>query len=290
MKKGLLKGLAIAVALTFVLGGCGTSDSSNSTAANTADSTTTSDAAKDNQGSDKSWDKVKEKGEFVLGLDENFPPMGFKDDSGEIVGYDIDLATEVCSRLGVALNIQPINWDAKDVELNTGNIDCIWNGFTIKEDRKKTILFTEPYMDNQQVLVVKGDSPYNTIDDLKGKKVSLQAGSSAADALNSRADFKGTLKEVAELKDNALCLMDLETGATDAVVMDEIVARYYIQMKKDNYKVLDGLTSEQYGIGFRINDVALMNKVQDTLKEMAKDGTIKTISEKWFGKDISTIK
>ena len=289
MKKGLLKGLAIAVALTFVLGGCGTSDSSNSTAANTADSTT-SDAAKDNQGSDKSWDKVKEKGEFVLGLDENFPPMGFKDDSGEIVGYDIDLATEVCSRLGVTLKIQPINWDAKDVELNTGNIDCIWNGFTIKEDRKKTILFTEPYMDNQQVLVVKGDSPYNTIDDLKGKKVSLQAGSSAADALNSRADFKDTLKEVAELKDNSLCLMDLETGATDAVVMDEIVARYYIQMKKDNYKVLDGLTSEQYGIGFRINDVALMNKVQDTLKEMAKDGTIKTISEKWFGKDISTIK
>lgn len=240
--------------------------------------------------SDKSWDKVKEKGEFVLGLDESFPPMGFRDDNNEIVGYDIDLAKEVASRLGITLKLQPINWDTKDQELNTGNIDCIWNGFTIKEDRKETILFSDPYMNNQQVLVVLADSSYSTQADLAGKTVALQAGSSAKDALDSKADFKASLKEVVELKDNTTCLMDLQAGGVDAVAMDEIVARYYVQVKGDKYKVLDeGLTSEEYGIGFRKTDEQLMKKVNDTLKEMAKEGKIAEISNKWFGKDISTI-
>lgn len=266
-KRILIKILAGVMAAAFAFTGCGSS--------NTAD---------------KSWDKVKEKGEFVLGLDESFPPMGFRDDNNEIVGYDIDLANEVAKRLDIKLKIQPINWDSKDQELNTGNIDCIWNGFTINEDRKANILFSDPYMNNQQVLVVKADSSYKSQADLAGKIVSLQAGSSAADALNSKADFKASLKEVVELKDNATCLMDLQTGNADAVVMDEIVARYYVQMKGEKYKVLDdALAAEEYGIGFRKADVQLMTKVNDTLKEMAKDGKIAEISNKWFGKDISTI-
>jgi polar amino acid transport system substrate-binding protein len=145
-------------------------------------------------------------------------------------------------------------------------------------------------MNNQQVMVVLADSNYKTLADLKDKSVALQASSSAADALNSKADFKATLKEVVELKDNNLCLMDLKTGNVDAVAMDEIVARYYIQMKSEKYRVLDeGLTKEEYGIGFRKADVQLMTNVNDTLKEMAKDGKMAEISNKWFGKDISTV-
>ncbi len=268
MKKGLfIKVLAGIMAAAFLLSGCGSSDTA-----------------------DKSWDKVKEKGQLVLGLDESFPPMGYRDDNNEIVGYDIDLAKEVAARLGVELKLQPINWDSKDQELNTGNIDCIWNGFTIKEDRKENILFSDPYMKNQQVLVVMADSAYNTQADLAGKSVALQAASSASNALDSKAEFKASLKEVVELPDNTKCLMELQTNNVDAVVMDEVVARYFVQIKGDKYRILDeGLAAEEYGIGFRKNDVQLMTKVNDTLKDMAQDGKAIEISNKWFGKDISII-
>jgi polar amino acid transport system substrate-binding protein len=290
VKKGfVVKVLAGIMAATFALAGCGSTDNSkSSTEASVSDSSTASTGS--TVASDKSWDKVKEKGEFVLGLDESFPPMGFRDENNEIVGYDIDLAKEAAKRMGVKLKIQPINWDSKDQELNTGNIDCIWNGFSITEDRKANILFSDPYMNNQQVLVVKADSSAKTLADLAGKTVGLQADSSAKDALNAKADFKATLKEVVELKDNNTCLMDLQAGNVEAVAIDEIVARYYIKMKNGKFKILDeSLASEKYGVGFRKNDVQLMNKVNDTLKDMAKDGKIAEISNKWFGKDISTI-
>ncbi|QNU67925.1 amino acid ABC transporter substrate-binding protein [Ruminiclostridium herbifermentans] len=273
MKKSLLvKVLSGVMAVAFLFAGCGNTDKAGS------------------NGADKSWDEIKEKGELVLGLDDSFPPMGYRDDNNEIVGYDIDLAKEVASRLGIELKLQPINWDTKDQELNTGNIDCIWNGMTITDTLKKVVLFSDPYMNNQQVLVVMADSSYQTKEDLAGKSIALQAGSSAKIALESKEDFKASLKEVVELKDNTLCMMDLQTGNVDAVLMDEIVARYFIQMKGEKYRVLDeGLAAEEYGIGFRKNDVQLMTKINDTLKEMAADGTITKISEKWFGKDISTI-
>lgn len=283
MKKNMLfKVLVCVMVAIFAFTGCGSTDK-----ASTGSSTAVESSA---AVVDQSWAKVKEKGEFVLGLDESFPPMGFRDEKNEIVGYDVDLAKEVATRLGIKLKLQPINWDTKDQELNTGNIDCIWNGFTIKEDRKVNILFSDPYMNNQQVLVVKADSSYTSQADLAGKSVALQAGSSAADALASKADFKASLKEVVELKDNTTCLMDLQAGNVDAVVMDEIVARYFVQMKGEKYKVLDdGLAAEEYGIGFRKADTELMTKVNDTLKDMAKDGKIEEISNKWFGKNISTI-
>ncbi len=300
-KRSLSKVLVCVIAAAFTFAGCGanngaisestsapSSAASSSTAA--AGTSAAGTAAESTAAPDLSWDKVKEKGEFVLGLDESFPPMGFRDEKNNIVGYDADLAQEVANRLGVKLKLQPINWDTKEQELNTGNIDCIWNGFTITKERKENILFSDPYMNNQQILLVLADSKYKTLADLKGKSVALQAASSAADALNGKADFKSTLKEVVELKDNNLCLMDLKTGNVDAVAMDEIVARYYIQMKSEKYKVLDeGLSAEQYGVGFRKADVQLMTKVNDTLKEMVKDGKMAEISNKWFGKDISTI-
>ena len=239
---------------------------------------------------DNSWEEIKEKGEFVLGLDDSFPPMGFRDENGEIVGFDIDLAKEVCNRLGIELVLQPINWSAKEQELNTKNIDCIWNGLTITPERQEVILFTKPYMRNRQVLVVRADSNYAALADLAGKKLGIQAGSSANDALNKAVDFKASLGQVIEFDDNMTALMDLEQGGVDVVLMDEIVARFYIQQRSKNYRVLDeALAGEEYGVGFRKEDRALMEKIEETLIAMAKDGIMAAISERWFGEDITII-
>src|SRR5690554_2056 len=245
---------------------------------------------KDDADVDNSWKQVKAKGEFVLGLDDSFPPMGFRDENGEIVGFDIDLAKEVCSRLGVELILQPINWSAKEQELNTKNIDCIWNGLTITPERREVILFTKPYMKNRQVLVVRADSDYAALADFAGKKLGIQAGSSANDALNNATEFKASLGQVVEFDDNMTALMDLEQGGVDVVLMDEIVARFYIQQRSKNYRVLDeALAGEEYGIGFRKEDQALMEKIEETLIAMAEDGTMAAISERWFGEDITII-
>ena len=242
------------------------------------------------QSGDNSLQKVLDKGEFILGLDDSFPPMGFRDENNEIVGFDIDLAREVTNRLGVKLITQPIDWNAKEQELNTGNIDCIWNGFTITEERKKQLNFTDPYVDNSQVAVVKGDSPYRTLKDLAGKKVGIQAGSSAADAVYGAVDFSASLKQVVEVKDNLTALMDLEIGGVDAVVLDLFVANDNITRSGKDFRILsEALTTEEYGVGFRKNDNALRDKVQAILNEMAKDGTMATISTKWFGADITVV-
>jgi len=239
---------------------------------------------------DNSWEKIKEKGVLVLGLDDNFPPMGFRDGKGEIIGFDIDVAREVCSRLGIELKLQPIDWSAKEQELNSGNIDCIWNGFTITEERKENVLFTEPYMKSRQIIIVLANSPYNQLSDLEGKKLGLQAESSADDALNASEDFKSKLKEVVYFDDNYMAFMDLVKGGVDAVLMDEPAAKYYMQLINNNIRIFDKeLAIEQYGIGFRKSDKALMQKVQETLKEMAKDGKLAEISNKWFGEDITII-
>ncbi|MFA9399431.1 MAG: amino acid ABC transporter substrate-binding protein [Clostridiaceae bacterium] len=268
MKKKILALTVTAIMAIGLLAGCGNSSDENA----------------------DSWTKVSDKGEFILGLDDSFPPMGYRDDDDNIVGFDIDVAKEVFTRLDIKLTMQPISWDAKEQELNTGNIDAIWNGFTITPDKEEELLFSEPYMRNRQVLVVTGDSNVKTLADLKGKTLEIQAGSSAADALNASADFKDSLKDVLEVKDNVLALMDLEKGGTDAVLMDEIVARYFIEQNNKDYKVLDeALSKEEYGIGFRKDDKELMEKVQETLNEMAEDGTLADISNTWFGEDITTV-
>jgi len=247
-------------------------------------------AGKTDSGTDNSLKIVVEKGVLVLGLDDAFPPMGFRDDNNEIVGYDIDLAKEATRRMGVKLALQPIDWNAKEQELNTGKIDCIWNGFTMTAEREKAMSFTKPYLKNAQVVVVRKDSGHRTLADLKGKSVGLQAGSSAADAVEGAAEFKAAIKDVIEFKDNLTALMDLEVKGVDAVVMDLFVANDNINRSGKAYAILaETLAPENYGVGFRKGDLALMDKVQSTLEEMAKDGTIATISSKWFGADISVV-
>ncbi|HSD21665.1 MAG TPA: amino acid ABC transporter substrate-binding protein [Anaeromyxobacter sp.] len=239
---------------------------------------------------DTSLQAVKTKGSLVLGLDDSFPPMGFRNDDNQIVGYDIDLATEVAKRLGVKLVPQSIDWNAKEQELNTRKIDCIWNGFTITDERKKAMTFTKPYLRNAQVVVVKKGSGYSTLASLKGKKVGLQAGSSAADALEAATAFRASLKEVVEFKDNLTALMDLEARGVDAVVMDLIVAEDNIKRSGKAYTVLkESLAPEVFGVGFRKNDLALRDAVQGALEAMAADGTLAKVTTKWFGSDISVV-
>lgn len=239
---------------------------------------------------DKSLENVLAKKKLVLGLDDSFPPMGFRNEANEIVGYDIDLAREVCFRLGIELAPQPIDWNAKEQELATGEIDCIWNGFTITEERKQALTFTRPYLKNAQVIVVKTDAPYTTLADLSGKKGGLQAGSSSVDALEDAPDFKASLTEVIEYKDYLTALMDLDVGGVDAIIIDLVVANDNINRSGKAFRILEEtLGAEEFGIGFRKGDLALANKVWETLEAMAKDGTLAQITTTWFGTDISII-
>lgn len=234
---------------------------------------------------------IKGRGVFVLGLDDSFPPLGFRSDDNEIVGYDIDLAKEVAKRLGVDFRAQPIDWDAKEMELETGKIDCIWNGFTITEDRKNALSFTEAYLNNDQVLVVRADCGINSLADAKDKIIGIQSGSSAQEAVDDNAAFASSISKLIMFKDNITALNDLDIGGVDGVVMDSVVANYSITQTKKPFKVIDeSLANEGYGIGFRKNEPELRDAVWNILKEMQKDGTVTAISQKWFGRDISTIK
>lgn len=176
---------------------------------------------------DDSLKKIKDKGTFILGLDDSFPPMGFRDENDTVVGFDIDLATEVCKRMGVELVVQPIDWDSKELELETGRIDCIWNGLSITDERLAAMYFAKPYIANKQIIIVPEGSEIKAVADLKGKKVGLQKGSSALDALNANPVSK-ELGELVELQDNVTVYSELKAGRIDAFVVDEVVGRYLI--------------------------------------------------------------
>ena len=221
---------------------------------------------------------------FIVGFDAEFPPYGFKDDSGNYTGFDLDLAKEVCERNNWTFKAQPIDWDAKDAEIDSGSIDCIWNGFTI-DGRENDYTWSDPYFDNKQVFIVKSNSGINSIDDLNGKTVETQKDSSALAALNGdNKTIKDTFGTLTEVADYNTAFMDLESGACDAIAMDIGVGEYDIKNKgnPDDFKVLDdAITTEKYGIGFKKGNDDLKNKVQDTLNEMFKDGTVAKIAQKY---------
>lgn len=295
MKK-TLSILLTAIMMTSALAGCAGNTATTDTNSNANTNTNADSNASASTKEDKSWEEVKNAGQFVLGLDDSFPPMGYTDpETGEIVGFDIDLAKEVCKRLGIKLVTQPINWDTKEMELDNGNIDCIWNGFTYTDERAEQMNLSQAYMKNTQVIMVKNDSEYNAREDLSGKTVAVQTGSSGENAVNGTEDFKNSLGDVISTDTYLNAIMELDNGTVDAVVLDEKVAETYTK-DGDKYKLLqkngadDYLTEEEYVIGFRKNDEALKNKVIDTLKEMAADGTTAKISTDWFGEDITTLK
>lgn len=284
MKK-LAKLIAVMALVPAMLAGCGNSSS-------TADETTTAadtDAAavtEEATGEDNSLQKVLDSGEFILGLDATFKPMGYTDENDEIVGFDIDCAEEVCARLGVKLVKQPIDWDTKEQDLDSGKIDCIWNGMSINASRQEVMNLSEPYMKNEMVFVVTADSAIASQADLDGKTVAVQSGSTAQEILEN-AGLNITENALAT---NVECLQQLELNLVDAVFMDSVVANYEIKESGKDYVLLsDGLEEEEYAIGFRKNDQALRDKVQQTLSEMKADGKLGEISEKWFGSDITTV-
>ena len=221
---------------------------------------------------------------FIVGFDAEFPPYGYKDDSGNYTGFDLDLAKEVCERNNWTFKAQPIDWDAKDAELESGSIDCIWNGFTI-DGRENDYTWSNPYFDNKQIFVVKNDSNIKTIADLSGKTVETQKDSSALAALQGdNKTIASTFATLTEVADYNTAFMDLESGACDAVAMDIGVAEYDIDKKdnSDDYSILnESITTEKYGIGFKKGNDALKDKVQSTLDEMFKDGTVVKIAEKY---------
>ncbi|WP_407408336.1 amino acid ABC transporter substrate-binding protein [Enterocloster sp.] len=230
-----------------------------------------------------------EGGTLIVGFDQDFPPMGFMGDDGEYTGFDLELAQEAAKRLGLEYKPQPIAWDAKDMELESGNIDCIWNGFTMT-GREDGYTWSEPYMENSQVFVVAGDSGIKSQADLAGKVVECQVDSSAEAALKEVPDLTATFAQLLTTADYNTAFMDLEQGAVDAIAMDVVVAGYQISQRNADFVILeDSLAAEEYAIGFKKGNTELKDKVQGVLEEMAADGTLKTISEKWFGKDITTI-
>ena len=224
---------------------------------------------------------------FVVGLDASFPPYGYEDDSGEIVGFDIDLAKEVAKRNNWEFKAQPIDWNSKDKEINAGTIDCIWNGFTMN-GREEDYEWTTAYVDNSQVIVVKAESGIKTLADLAGKTVIVQLDSSAEAAINDdenskMVEFKNSLKALDSVAEYNTAFLNLEAGAADAVAMDIGVAKYQIEERgSDKYIILDEqIAQEQYGVGFKLGNTQLRDAVQKTLDEMKADGTFQKTAETW---------
>lgn len=225
---------------------------------------------------------------FTVGFDAEFPPYGYVE-KGVFKGFDLDLAREVAKRNNWKLVLKPINWDSKDMELNSGSIDCIWNGFTIS-GREDGYTWTKAYMANDQVVVVKNGSGISSLADLAGKNVAVQKDSSGLAALEDNAALKDSFGKLIEMDSYLSAMMELEMGSVDAIVMDEIVARYEIQTSGKAFTVLDeSVATEEYGVGFLKGNTALRDEVQKVMDEMAADGTMAKISEKWFGADVTIL-
>ncbi|MCR5503910.1 MAG: amino acid ABC transporter substrate-binding protein [Lachnospiraceae bacterium] len=274
MKKKAISVILTACMAFTLLAGCGEKNTPATPYVETDEISVDEEAEKDAKDSGRTT--------LTVGFDAEFPPYGYMDDSGNYVGFDLDLAEEVCKRKGWELKKQPIDWDAKDMELSSGAIDCIWNGFTI-QGREDQYTWSIPYVDNSQVFVVKTDSGISTQADLDGKKVGVQKDSSALAALEGDASaLAATFAELTQYADYNTGFMDLEAGAIDALAIDIGVAAYQIKNRGDGYKILDEqLASEQYGIGFLKGNTVLKDEVEAVLLEMVDDGTFMSIAEKY---------
>ena len=278
MKKRLLSAV-MASAMVLSLAACGGAKTETTAAETTAEKKEETTTA----GTTAAETAEAAGGTLIVGFDQDFPPMGFVGDNGEYTGFDLDLAKEAASRLGLEYKAQPVAWDSKDMELESGNIDCIWNGFTIT-GREDDYTWTTPYMANKQVFVVANDSDIKSQADLAGKVVEVQADSSAEAALKENQDLANTFGQLLTTPDYNTAFMDLEQGAVDAVAMDVIVAGYQIKQRNADFKILDdSLSEEEYGVGFKKGNTELRDKVQGALEEMAADGTLAKISDEWFG-------
>ena len=243
-------------------------------------------SAKKETKTEDSKDKENSDKQFIVGFDAEYPPYGYKDDNGEYVGFDLDLAQEVCARNGWELVKQPIDWDSKDMELNSGSIDCIWNGFTMT-GREDDYTWSKPYVDNSIVVVVKEGSGIEKKEDLAGKVIAVQADSSGLAALTDEEDNEENLKlaasfsDLQQVADYNTAFMNLEAGAVDAIVVDIGVADYQLESRTGFVMLDDKIRTEQYAVGFKLGNEELRDQVQSTLDEMVKDDTFDDIAKKW---------
>lgn len=237
-----------------------------------------------NNDSEKSSD-AKSDTTLILGFDQNFPPFGYVDDDGNYTGFDLDVAQAACDRLGWTLQPEPIDWDSKDSLIDSGEITCIWNGFTM-EGREDQYAFTEPYYSNSQVILTKDDSGIKSLDDLKNKTVLAQVNSAAYDLLSKGGDqekLAKSFKSLETIADYNTAFMQLESGAVDAIALDAPVAQQLID-GKDGYTILDGenqLSSESYAVGFKKGNEEQAQQLTQTLRELYEDGTIEKIADEY---------
>lgn len=273
-KKRVFAPFAVLAALVLVLGLAACSGQTTTTGSEAADSGSAAATTEDTS--------ATATGKLVVGFDQAYPPYGFVGDDGEFTGFDLDLAQAVADKLGWEVELQAIDWDAKDTLLNSGAINCIWNGFTM-EGREDGYTFSEPYMLNEQVVVVKADSGISALEDLAGKNVITQADSAAQDVLEGdQADLAATFSALETRPDYNTAFAELESGATDAVACDLSIAQYQIAANPDAYLQLeDPLSSEHYAVGFKLGDTETADAVTEALKELYADGTVQELCEKY---------
>lgn len=235
---------------------------------------------------DGSWQRVQSAGELVIGLDDAFPPMGFRNDSGELIGFDVDVAEEVGKRLGIKITWQPTEWKGVINSLYAKKFDCIWNGMTITPERQKKVAFSKPYLIDGQIATVRMDEKEITeFAGLGGKKVGVQAGSPALEAAKK---LPNAAAEIREYDTNPKAFLDLEADRLDSVVVDNVTGRYYMASRPGQFRALPGyITKEAFGVAFRMEDAALRGMIQKIIDEMIADGSMGTISRKWFGEDVT---
>lgn len=231
--------------------------------------------------------QTKEEEILIVGLDDSFPPMGFRNEENEIVGFDIDIAKAVSEKLGMQLKLQPISWAGKEQELDSGNIDCIWNGFAYNETRAETMTLSKPYISSKNIFVLKSGSTVRNQDELLGKKIGVQSGSIQQQDLEASEFYKEV--EIIEYSDNLTAFMDLETGGVDAIFCSSIIGNYLIKSKDKDYGTIDsyGISKDNVDVvAFKKGNTVLKEKIDKALEELKEDGTLQKISEKWFGENL----
>lgn len=284
-------GLSMAAVMVLGMTACGNSASTSASSSGKADSASVSEASSSSSASSEASEETGvEDGVFTVGFDAEYPPYGYKDDNGEYTGFDLELAQAVCDKEGWELEKKPINWDSKDLELNSGSIDCIWNGFTMN-GREDDYTFSIPYVDNSQVIVVAKDSGIESLDDLAGKTVGVQAASAALDVLKGdQKDLSDTFGSLNEFSDYNTAFTELQAGALDALAIDIGVANYQIESRGDGYVILDEtLNSENYAVGFKKGNQKLADIVSADIVEFSKDGTVDKLAEKYNISDMISI-
>ncbi|MBR6712636.1 MAG: amino acid ABC transporter substrate-binding protein [Selenomonadaceae bacterium] len=239
-------------------------------------------------------DLTDKSGTIKIGLDDEYAPMGFRDEKGELIGFDIDLAKEAARRLGVKAEFVPIDWDKKEEAITSGRVDMLWNGCDITDERKEYMIFSKPYMNNRQILIVKRGNTQNihSVSDLEGKVVGTQAGSNSVDYVEQHKDLKESFEAFKTYRNYREAFHDLDKDLVDVLIADEIVSRYAMLKRAGKFEIIEVTvgSATEIGIGFRKDNIELRDKVQKVFDEMVKDGTARKISEQWFQADLIKLK